>query len=335
MSSPQRNNQRVSTDNDEDMIQQINNASSANSRGNSNNDDDRPSSFVSAVRKLSRTAAKVWSEITSSQGDDEVRPALMVNPRHHLRSHSIGGSENNSIASTFAEAAATVLGADNPSNTLSEPLLMDTSMDLETGDNDERQSADVAILSPCPPPPPRGLRQRTSSGAFLTASTRRKAREFVRRAGNYLAYFILFTMLCVVPMVVYHGLKNRRVDSAAFRSAGVMAGGTIIMSIRLVYLHLTHWYMPAVQKYVVRILWMVPLYAVQSYLSLRFHDSRIYIDTLRDFYEAYVICSFVYYLTELLGGEAALIQILVAKRTTNPDLGKHPFPLRLILEDWT
>ena len=37
----------------------------------------------------------------------------------------------------------------------------------------------------------------------------------------------------------------------------------------------------------VRILWMVPLYAVQSYLSLQFHKIRIYIDTIRDLYEAY------------------------------------------------
>ncbi len=57
--------------------------------------------------------------------------------------------------------------------------------------------------------------------------------------------------------------------------------------------------MPAVQKYVVRILWMVPLYALQSYLSLRYHRARIYIDTVRDFYEAYVIASFVCYVMEL------------------------------------
>uniref|UniRef100_A0A7S2Y7V7 Transmembrane protein 184C n=1 Tax=Entomoneis paludosa TaxID=265537 RepID=A0A7S2Y7V7_9STRA len=142
--------------------------------------------------------------------------------------------------------------------------------------------------------------------------------------------------MCVVPVVTYHGLRLRRVDSAAFRSAGVMCVGTIVLSLRLVYLHLTHWYMPEVQKYVVRILWMVPLYSIQSWLSLRFHESRIYIDTIRDYYEAYVIASFVYYLIELLGGEAALIQILQAKASTQEatKLGKHSFPLSLVLEDW-
>ena len=117
--------------------------------------------------------------------------------------------------------------------------------------------------------------------------SRRYLRELIRRAGNYLAYATLLIMLMVLPKVIYQGVRSGRIDFAAYNSAGVMVLGTIVLSFRLVYLHLTHWYMPQVQKYVVRILWMVPLYAVQSWLSLRFHSSRIYIDTIRDFYEAY------------------------------------------------
>ena len=45
--------------------------------------------------------------------------------------------------------------------------------------------------------------------------------------------------------------------------------------------HLYNWYAPEVQKFVVRILFMVPLYSVQSWLSLRFHvRARVYIDTV-------------------------------------------------------
>lgn len=120
-----------------------------------------------------------------------------------------------------------------------------------------------------------------------TDENRRAARELIRRAGNYLAYATLLLMLLVIPQVIYRGIKTDHIDFAAYNSAGVMVLGTIVLSFRLVYLHLTHWYMPEVQKYVVRILWMVPLYAVQSWLSLRFHSSRIYIDTIRDLYEAY------------------------------------------------
>ena len=74
-----------------------------------------------------------------------------------------------------------------------------------------------------------------------------------------------------------------------------------------------HYYMPNVQKFVVRILWMVPLYSMQSWLSLRFHESSLYIESLRDLYESYVLASFLYYIVELLGGEENIKMILSRK----------------------
>mmetsp|Transcript_2890 Transcript_2890/g.6151 ORF Transcript_2890/g.6151 Transcript_2890/m.6151 type:complete len:742 (+) Transcript_2890:246-2471(+) len=303
---------------------------------------------VSYLRRWSKNAAKIWTEITTFSSED--RPTLVVNPRHHLRSHSISsyhtpsaGGDHDSIIEAFTEAAfgdGHNLQNLNSSNNMAEPLLLDNRSTGSGGDGllFETPANEPRVIVATPVPPLRGggggMRERTTSGAFLSTETRIWAREMVRRAGNYLAYTTLLIMLFVVPVVTYHGLRNRRLDSAAFRSAGVMVLGTIVLSLRLVYLHLTHWYMPQVQKYVVRILWMVPLYSIQSWLSLRFHTSRIYIDTIRDYYEAYVIASFVYYLIELLGGEEALIQILQSKAGRQDSLGQHSFPLSLILEDW-
>lgn len=163
---------------------------------------------------------------------------------------------------------------------------------------------------------------------------RQAARRMLRTVGDYLAYGTLLTMFICFPMVLYRALSNRNLDLAAWNSAGVMVCGTLILSLRQVYLHLTHWYMPEVQKYVVRILVMAPIYSIQSWLSLRFHESRLYMDSIRDLYEAFVIASFVYYLIELLGGQEALIQILLQKREAGSTLGHHPFPLRLILQPW-
>ena len=95
--------------------------------------------------------------------------------------------------------------------------------------------------------------------------------------------------------------------------------------------HLMNYYMPNIQKYVIRILWMVPIYSIQSWLSLRFHDSSLYIETLRDFYESYVLASFLYYLVELLGGEDN-IKALLARKTNN--YGAHPPFLRCLLAEW-
>ena len=166
---------------------------------------------------------------------------------------------------------------------------------------------------------------------FLSEDSLRKIWQVVRPMGDYLAYLTLLVMLIFIPIVIYNALTNRHLDYAAFKSARVMVLGTLVLSCRLVYLHLTHWYMPEVQKYVVRILLMVPIYAIQSWLSLVFRDARIYIDSLRDFYEAFVIASFVYYLMELLGGQDSLVEILSQK---DPSLGHHTFPLSLVLEPW-
>jgi hypothetical protein len=89
--------------------------------------------------------------------------------------------------------------------------------------------------------------------------------------------------------------------------------------------------MPQVQKYVVRILFMVPIYAIQSYLSIVFHQNRVYMSTIRDFYEAFVIASFVYYLMELLGGQEPLARLLSTKPAY---YGQHYYPFKLVLQPW-
>jgi hypothetical protein len=190
-------------------------------------------------------------------------------------------------------------------------------------DVDEGIFEDDLVSSLVPPSDPQN---RYSRGVHL-----RIAMAFMKKVGHFLATITLCVMLVAIPMVLYHAISENRKDLAAFDSAGVMVLGTVIMSTRLVYLHLTHWYMPDVQKYVVRILWMVPLYSVQSWLSLRFHEARIYIDTVRDLYEAYVIASFLYYLIELLGGQDNLVRMLHRK---NPSLGQHTFPFNLVIQPW-
>lgn len=152
--------------------------------------------------------------------------------------------------------------------------------------------------------------------------------------GNVFAVASTVTFIVAVPLITYYAMSNdwTRPDFAAFYSAGAFVLITLVMSTKIIYNHLTNWYMPDVQKYVVRILWMVPLYAVQSWLSLRFHNARIYFDTLRDLYEAYVIQSFLYYLMELLGGEDTLVQILQEK---DAHYGNHPSIMRMtIIPPW-
>lgn len=89
--------------------------------------------------------------------------------------------------------------------------------------------------------------------------------------------------------------------------------------------------MPDVQKYVVRILWMVPIYSVNALLSLRFHKAVIFLDLVRGLYEAYVIATFVYYLIELLGGEENMERILQRKDIS---YGIHSTPVCFQVKQW-
>jgi hypothetical protein len=56
--------------------------------------------------------------------------------------------------------------------------------------------------------------------------------------------------------------------------------------------HRRHWVHPASQKHVVRILLMVPVYAISAWSSLAFVKLSAYLDFIRNCYEAYVIWYF-------------------------------------------
>jgi hypothetical protein len=81
---------------------------------------------------------------------------------------------------------------------------------------------------------------------------------------------------------------------------------------------------------------MVPLYSIQSWLSLRYHEFSLFIDTLRDMYEAFVIQSFLYYLIELLGGEEVLAGTLRLKGAEEEHRhhGEHGWCLDYFLGKW-
>ncbi|XP_076427594.1 transmembrane protein 184C-like isoform X2 [Peromyscus maniculatus bairdii] len=64
--------------------------------------------------------------------------------------------------------------------------------------------------------------------------------------------------------------------------------------------HMMHYTQPELQKPIMRILWMVPIYSLDSWLALKFPQVGIYADTCRDCYEAYTIYNFMIFLTNYL-----------------------------------
>lgn len=70
--------------------------------------------------------------------------------------------------------------------------------------------------------------------------------------------------------------------------------------------HFLHYTQPHLQRFVVRIIWMVPIYSIESWLSLRFKAEAIYLQTARECYEAYVIYSFYMFLARYIGTNRAV-----------------------------
>lgn len=68
-------------------------------------------------------------------------------------------------------------------------------------------------------------------------------------------------------------------------------------------MHTEYYTRPKLQRHVIRILWMVPIYALDAWFALRFKDARIYLDPIRECYEAYVIYNFFAYLLSYLEDE--------------------------------
>jgi len=93
--------------------------------------------------------------------------------------------------------------------------------------------------------------------------------------------------------------------------------GGLPINIWLIVMHLQHYTQPALQKLVIRVLWMVPIYAINSWLALYFTKQAIYFNTFRSCYEAFVVYSFHIYLTKSLerlqGGRQEMLEMLQEK----------------------
>ncbi|TMW58889.1 hypothetical protein Poli38472_007034 [Pythium oligandrum] len=99
-----------------------------------------------------------------------------------------------------------------------------------------------------------------------------------------------------------------------------------MVSVYNIYQHLQHYSRPQLQRYIVRILVIVPVYALGSFLSLKFVNQALYFDTLRDIYEAFVVYSFLALVLSFAGGES----VCVLKMQGEQDI-THAFPLNRCL----
>ena len=81
--------------------------------------------------------------------------------------------------------------------------------------------------------------------------------------------------------------------------AFVLCVSASLLTVLQIALHLTHYYNPTSQRYVVRILLMVPIYAIDSFWGYMDYRASSLIAVARDTYESYVLYNFFCLLMEM------------------------------------
>eukprot|EP00735_Rhodelphis_limneticus_P011173 TRINITY_DN4239_c0_g1::TRINITY_DN4239_c0_g1_i1::g.7929::m.7929 TRINITY_DN4239_c0_g1::TRINITY_DN4239_c0_g1_i1::g.7929 ORF type:complete len:473 (+),score=22.49,sp/Q5RET6/T184C_PONAB/46.18/2e-90,Solute_trans_a/PF03619.11/5.4e-97,Nramp/PF01566.13/0.0028,Branch_AA_trans/PF05525.8/0.23 TRINITY_DN4239_c0_g1_i1:320-1738(+) len=151
-----------------------------------------------------------------------------------------------------------------------------------------------------------------------------------RSGKSVLAYIWPFT-ICVIlialPLCVWE-MDREEYDREviAWFVAGVFSLLAVPLAVQEIFQHAVHYYQPYLQKHVIRIIWMVPFYAVDCWLSLRYKEAALFLDVARECYEAVVIYSFVKFLMLYLSGEDGNEEEL-AHKLAHKQLPKHMFPL--------
>jgi hypothetical protein len=103
--------------------------------------------------------------------------------------------------------------------------------------------------------------------------------------------------------------------------SGLAAGLAVLVTLRTIYLHLRSFTNLVQQTHIVRIMIMVPVYAIDSWLSYRFFRYSVYFDLVRDAYEALVVYEFYALLVSYIGGHERAFQVFYGR------LLKLPAPL--------
>ncbi|CAB1116224.1 unnamed protein product [Ectocarpus sp. CCAP 1310/34] len=156
------------------------------------------------------------------------------------------------------------------------------------------------------------------------------------RGSKILAWYML---LLVYAYLFW--LAGQRVNYALvhvenkFDVARTLGGALMCLTVPLatyqIVLHLSNFVEPRQQSQIVRIVFMVPTYSVTAFLSLRFMHWSLFIATVRDCYEAYVIYCFLHFLVGTLGDGLPAANSRLAAMP--PVVGRHVPPF-CCLEPW-
>ncbi|XP_059433133.1 protein LAZ1-like [Corylus avellana] len=127
--------------------------------------------------------------------------------------------------------------------------------------------------------------------------------------------------------------------------AGFLVIVTLVLSIYLLFEHLSAYKNPEEQKFLIGVILMVPCYAIESFVSLVNPSISVDCEILRDCYESFAMYCFGRYLIACLGGEERAIEFMeregrasskipLLEHSSERGTVKHPFPMNFFLKPW-
>jgi len=90
-------------------------------------------------------------------------------------------------------------------------------------------------------------------------------------------------------------------SQSLYQLAGFFTLLTCLLTCFHISMHLRNFHEPVVQRRILTILWFSPIYGITSFLSLMFPSADGYLAVVKDFYEAYVVYTFLSFLIAVLG----------------------------------
>ncbi|KAM7394426.1 hypothetical protein PAMP_021231 [Pampus punctatissimus] len=125
------------------------------------------------------------------------------------------------------------------------------------------------------------------------------------------------------------------IHNKAWFIAGIFVFMTIPISLWGILQHLVHYTQPELQKPIIRILWMVPIYSLDSWIALKYPSIAIYVDTCRECYEAFVIYNFMTFLLNYLENQypnlVMMLEIKEQQKHLPPLCCCPPWPMGEVL----
>ena len=143
------------------------------------------------------------------------------------------------------------------------------------------------------------------------SSVLRSWRQWIQPVVMLLYGIIL--VVCLPVLVVYMEHAGTRIKFEAWLIGSVMAFLTLPVALWEITMHLVNYTNPPLQKHIIRILWMVPIYSLNAWMGLTFPHYTIYFDLCRECYEAYVIYNFMMYLLTTLNEQMDLEAVLATR----------------------